>query len=819
MEQTLAAVAVENVSYHFDILYGYIVPERFSGCIKTGSRVIVNFGRGKDSKRQGVVFGFQRPEKGKKYKEILDILDETPVLTAEMIEIAAFLKERTFCTYFEAAKAQLPAGFNYIIKSSYVALSGNEQSVSLTEREKQVYDYMLSKVGFLTKKAVFSACGITDGSNVLERLIEKGLVQKNIETRKQVGELFAKTAVLNISGIELEDAFEKLTKKQAEVLRVLADAGSARVKELCEITGVSAAVVKALESKGIINITDVDVYRIPQSGYYGDDCVSKISLTPMQEKAYRGLLNKYQNGGGVSLLYGITGSGKTSVFLKLIDDVLKDGKNVIVMVPEISLTPQMVSLFKGRYKNEVAVFHSALSMGERKDEYRRVKNGGVRIVVGTRSAVFAPFENIGLIVIDEEQEHTYKSESSPRYHARDVARFRAKKHSALLLLSSATPSIESYSLAKKGVYSLEKLTERYGTAVLPEVTVIDMKAEKSKGNKYCISAELLDRLKSNLEAKNQSILLMNRRGYNTFVACDSCGSVVTCPYCSISMTFHLSNKKLMCHYCGYTTDFKTKCDVCGKENVRYSGYGTQRIEEELHSLLPEARILRMDTDSNSGRYAFEKNITAFGNNEYDIMLGTQMVAKGLDFENVTLVGVINADQQLNNDDFRSEELTFDLLTQVVGRCGRGKNKGTAVIQTMTPENNIIALAKTQNYDEFYKDEIEIRRMMTYPPFCDICAVYTVSEDELKALSAARIFLEEFKKRAKCEKDALKVIVLPVMPPRIAKVNNKFRYRIIIKCKNSAAFRKIISELLIEFGASKTFGDVTVFADINPLSLV
>ena len=313
--------------------------------------------------------------------------------------------------------------------------------------------------------------------------------------------------------------------------------------------------------------------------------------------------------------------------------------------------------------------------------------------------------------------------------------------------------------------------------------------------------------------------MINRRGYNTFVACDSCGSVVTCPHCSISMTFHLSNKKLMCHYCGYTTDFKTKCDECGKENVRYSGYGTQRIEEELQILLPEARVLRMDTDSNSGRYAFEKNITAFGNNEYDIMLGTQMVAKGLDFENVTLVGVINADQQLNNDDFRSEELTFDLLTQVVGRSGRGKNKGTAVIQTMTPENNVIRLAKLQDYDAFYDSEIEIRRFMIYPPFCDICSVCAVSDDELKALSAARLFLDEFRKAVDREKNTVKVIALPVMPPRIAKVNNRFRYRIIIKCKNSSEFRKIISDLLIEFGTSKTFGDVTIIADINPSSLV
>ncbi len=818
MEQTVAAIAIENVSYHFDILYGYAVPEELSKKVFVGSKVLVNFGNG-NSKRQGIVFGFEKAESKKRYKKVLEVLDEKPLLTEEMIEIAKFLKDRTFCTFFEAAKVQLPAGFNYKVNVTYVALSGDFSLDSLTLQEKTVYDFMVEKVGYLSKKTILDACKIQHGSDVLERLIEKGFVRKNVSAKKQVGELSEKTAVLNLEGIELENAFERLTKKQSEVLSVLRDVGSAKVRELCEITGVSSAVVDALQKKEIISIVDVDVYRIPKSVVTADKDERKIVLTAMQNRAYIGLLDKYKNGGGVSLLYGITGSGKTSVFLKLIDDVLNDGKNVIVMVPEISLTPQMVALFKSRYGNEVAIFHSALSMGERKDEYRRVRSGEVKIVVGTRSAVFAPFENIGLIVIDEEQEHTYKSESSPRYHARDVARFRAKWHKALLLLSSATPSIESFSMAKKGIYSLETLTERYGNAVLPEVSVIDLKAERQRGNKHYISHELLERLKANLEEKKQSILLINRRGYNTFVACDSCGSVVTCPHCSISMTFHLSNKKLMCHYCGYTTDFKTKCDECGKENVRYSGYGTQRIEEELQILLPEARVLRMDTDSNSGRYAFEKNITAFGNNEYDIMLGTQMVAKGLDFENVTLVGVINADQQLNNDDFRSEELTFDLLTQVVGRSGRGKNKGTAVIQTMTPENNVIRLAKLQDYDAFYDSEIEIRRFMIYPPFCDICSVCAVSDDELKALSAARLFLDEFRKAVDREKNTVKVIALPVMPPRIAKVNNRFRYRIIIKCKNSSEFRKIISDLLIEFGTSKTFGDVTIIADINPSSLV
>ena len=519
------------------------------------------------------------------------------------------------------------------------------------------------------------------------------------------------------------------------------------------------------------------------------------------------------------MLYGITGSGKTSVFLALIDEVIKEGRQVIVMVPEISLTPQMMAIFKGRYGSDIAIFHSALSAGERRDEYKRVKDGVVKIVVGTRSAVFAPLDNIGLIVIDEEQEHTYKSESAPKYHTKDVARYRAGKHSALLLLSSATPSVESYAAAKRGKYSLEVLPERYGEAVLPDVSVIDMKAERQAGNKYNLSSELLERLEQNLKDKKQSILLINRRGYNTFVACDSCGGVVTCPSCSISLTYHSANNRLMCHYCGYSVPFTKVCPDCGKEDVRYAGYGTQRIEKEIEELLPEARVLRMDTDSTSSRYSFEKNIIDFGDGKYDIMLGTQMVAKGLNFENVTLVGVINADQQLNNDDFKSQERTFDLLTQVVGRSGRGKNKGTAVIQTLTPENNIIRLAQQQDYDGFYDNEIIIRKVMVYPPYCDMCTVCFVSENEVKALNASRDFLSELKRTTAEEYSDVKIIVLGPMPPRVSKINNKFRYRIIIKCKNNKRFRNMLSNLLISFGKNKKYSDVSFVADINPENLI
>ncbi len=458
-------------------------------------------------------------------------------------------------------------------------------------------------------------------------------------------------------------------------------------------------------------------------------------------------------------------------------------------------------------------------MGERLDAYMRIKRGEADLVIGTRSAVFAPVRDLGLIIIDEEQEHTYKSESSPRYHTRDVAKFRAHKHSALLLLSSATPSVESYSYAVKGKYSLETLTERYGDAVLPEVSTVDMKQERQRGNRYNLSSELLERLEKNLSDKKQSILLINRRGFNTFVACDSCGSVVNCPSCSISLTYHSANNRLMCHYCGYSVPMTKVCPECGKEDVRYAGYGTQRIETELEALLPEARVLRMDADTNSTRHSFEKNLIDFGEGKYDIMLGTQMVAKGLNFENVTLVGVINADQQLNNDDFRSQERTFDLLTQVVGRSGRGKNKGTAVIQTLTPENHVIKLAQSQDYDSFFKNEIIIRKAMVYPPYCDICSVCFTGEDEVKTLNASKQFLTELKDKVDNDYKGEKVIVLGPMPPRLSKVNNKFRYRLIVKCKNSKRLRSMMSELLISFGKNKIYSDITAVIDINPESLI
>ena len=818
MEQSLALVAVEHVAYHFDILYGYSVPESLRGSVRPGVRVSVPFGSGKSTKRQGVVFAMDRPEDGKKYKPVADVLDRSPLFSDEMLALARFLKDRTFCTYFEAARVQLPTGFHLKTIVTYLALN-SEKRHRLSEEETTVYQFLLSRAQFMQKKDVLSACGLPSDSDVLERLASKGLLRRNYESGKTLGNISVRTAQLRDTIVSADDLPADLTEKQRRVAEVLLDIGSVSVKELCYFTGVSAAVVANLAKRGVLELFDAELYRTPKPLQLSDKAARGITLTEGQKTAFDGLLAQYRNGGGVSLLYGITGSGKTSVFLRLIDEVLRDGRQVIVMVPEIALTPQMMAIFKGRYGDRVAIFHSALSAGERKDEYRRVQDGLVQIAVGTRSAVFAPFDNLGLIVMDEEQEHTYKSESAPRYHARDVARWRARRHRAMLLLSSATPSLESYALAKSGAYHLETLTERYGDAVLPDVTVIDMKRDRARGNRHTISLELCSLLQENLDNSRQSILLMNRRGYNTFVACDGCGDVITCPSCSISMTYHAANGRLMCHYCGYSQPFTTLCSHCGKHKLRYAGTGTQKIEEELQTLFPSARVLRMDTDSTVTRQAFEKSMLAFGNGEYDILLGTQMVAKGLDFENVTLVGVLNADLSLHNDDFRSEERTFDLLTQVVGRAGRGSRKGRAVIQTLNPENGVIRLSQAQDYDAFFQSEITIRKHMIYPPYCDICTLNCISEDENKALQCARLLLDELRLTARTDYPQLHLIVLPVMPPRIARMNNKFRYRIIIKCKNTKPFREMIAALLCRFQALPQFRDVTIAADINPETLI
>lgn len=609
----------------------------------------------------------------------------------------------------------------------------------------------------------------------------------------------------------------KLTPKQQSVYELLCDVGSAGVSEVCEFCSVGKGVLDNLVKYGICEYFEKEVYRTPYKNVSENGEMSPINLSEVQQNAFNTYL-KLMDTGGAGLLYGVTGSGKTQVYLKLIDEAISRGKDVIVLVPEISLTPQMLYIFHSRYGKKVAVMHSGLSIGERTDEYKRADRGEAKIIVGTRSAVFAPVHNLGLIVMDEEQEHTYKSERTPRYNARDVANFRCRYNNALFLMTSATPSVESYSAAVKGKYVLCEINERYGDSKLPEIVTVDMKKEIAQGNKSPISKTLQSLIADNLDKHKQTILLINRRGYNTFIACNSCGHVITCPNCSISLTYHSYNNRLMCHYCGYSKLLDNVCPECGKNSIRYSGYGTQRIEDELERLFPEASVLRMDADTTSAKFSHQKLFDAFSRGDYDILIGTQMVAKGLDFPNVTLVGVVNADNSLYDESYLANERSFDLITQVVGRSGRRAEAGKAVIQTINPYNDVIEYASKQDYKSFFANEIQLRKLLTYPPFCDIYFISFICEDENKAALCAKSFFENLVELNRTDYKNEKLIVLGPSPSKISKLKNNYRYGLTLKCKNSKSVRKMLNDILKNIGKIKEYKSVSVSVDLNPYEL-
>lgn len=609
----------------------------------------------------------------------------------------------------------------------------------------------------------------------------------------------------------------KLTPKQQSVYELLCDVGSAGVSEVCEFCSVGKGVLDNLVKYGICEYFEKEVYRTPYKNVSENGEMSPINLSEVQQNAFNTYL-KMMDTGGTGLLYGVTGSGKTQVYLKLIDEAISRGKDVIVLVPEISLTPQMLYIFHSRYGKKVAVMHSGLSIGERTDEYKRADRGEAKIIVGTRSAVFAPVHNLGLIVMDEEQEHTYKSERTPRYNARDVANFRCRYNNALFLMTSATPSVESYSAAVKGKYVLCEINERYGDSKLPEIVTVDLKKEIAQGNKSPISKTLQSLIADNLDKHKQTILLINRRGYNTFIACNSCGHVITCPNCSISLTYHSYNNRLMCHYCGYSKPLDNVCPECGKNSIRYSGYGTQRIEDELERLFPDASVLRMDADTTSAKFSHQKLFDAFSRGDYDILIGTQMVAKGLDFPSVTLVGVVNADNSLYDESYLANERSFDLITQVVGRSGRRAEAGKAVIQTINPYNDVIEYASKQDYKSFFANEIQLRKLLTYPPFCDIYFISFICEDENKAALCAKSFFENLVELNRTDYKNEKLIVLGPSPSKISKLKNNYRYGLTLKCKNSKSVRKMLNDILKNIGKIKEYKSVSVSVDLNPYEL-
>ena len=742
-------VAVSNATFHFDKLYTYAVMPAQQDAVRLGSMVLVPFGRGSRA-RMGVVLACDAEPESSKLKYLFDVAPASACLTPELLKLVYFLKERTFCTYYEAVKAVIPYGAQY--------------------------------------KPAVAADGVTP-------VLQKQLTRHTENSYQLAGELPAKP---------------KPTAKQLAAVALLS--GGPRTQGELEEKGISRAVLDNLCTKGVLACTrvnrSIDLYAsIPLQN-------EPIVLTEEQQAAYGALLPHLEDTAPHSaLLYGVTGSGKTLVFLKLIERCLQLGRKALVLVPEISLTPQMILRLKSQFGRRVAVQHSALNHTERLLQWQMIQDGGADIVVGTRSAIFSPLENIGLVIIDEEQEHTYRSESAPRYSAHEVARQRAAENGALLLLASATPSTESYFAAQKGRTQLVRLTKRYGGNPLPSVQIVDMRAELASGNPREISLALEDAIRRNLEAHKQTILLLNRRGYQTVAQCEDCREVLKCPKCSVPMVYHKASHKLLCHYCGSQMDPPPKnCPACGGK-LQYRGFGTQKAEEELAKLFPEARILRMDQDSTAAKDAHEKLLARFADHEYDIMVGTQMVAKGLDFEDVTLVGVLGIDSLLFAQGFRAYETVFSLITQVVGRNGRAKDPGFAIIQTTDPDNPVLNLAAAQDYDAFFEQEIAYRRLGLYPPFCGLCVIGFAGGKEIEVARAAARFSALLGQQAAKQPD-LPLRVLGPTPGNIEKINDTYRYKLTIKCRNDRRFRDLVRETLGLYEQEKLPSKASVVVDLH-----
>lgn len=803
MKALIAAVAVEKTAASFDDLFDYVVPDYLAGAVRAGARVIVPFGRG-NRKRAGVVFSVGERETEAKLKEIYSAADDGIFLSAEMLEIAQWLRETTFCTYYDAVRSMLPAGLSLMISEEY-ALAEDPPQTALSGAEQKLIDEYYALDGEKERAALLTK---TENRRTVAALAAKGVIQKKELSRRRVGDETERT----VYPTGAETVGMRLSPKQKSVLETLGEVGAASVRELCYLCNVTASVVKNLELKGLVGIEQTEVSRAVSKEAEITQDLSDLHFSPLQQRTYDGLKQLMDSGEAkCALLRGVTGSGKTSVFIKLIEAATKEGKTAILLVPEISLTPQTVGKFQSLFGNTVAIMHSSLSLGQRADEFKRIARGEAKIVIGTRSAVFAPVENLGIIVIDEEDEHTYKSEMSPRYHAREVAKQRCFRHKALLLLASATPSFESYTNALNGRYSLFEMEERYSTAELPEVHMIDMRIEAENGNRGNFSEELLEELKHNLERGEQSMLLLNRRGYHTYANCISCGAVVECPNCAVPLTYHKVNNSAICHICGFHREMPRVCDKCGSRYIYQSGTGTQRIEDEIREYFPQARVLRMDADTTMSKFSYERRFNEFRNNEYDIMIGTQMIAKGLDFENVTLVGVLLIDRSLYAGDYLGYEKTFSLITQVVGRSGRGSKKGRAYIQTFSPDHYVLELAAKQDYKEFYEQEIAVRRALIFPPFCDICLLVLSSPDEKAVGRAAELFFGMLKNAADGQRD---IPVILLGPTDGGKIGGIFRRRIVVKCRRSPVLRDMLRGVMREAYRREEFRGVNFYADFN-----
>lgn len=817
----IAKIAVSDVVYGVDLLYSYIIPEKFKK-ISNGQIVAVPFGKSV-KKRIGVVFKLESLNKNNlnhPLKAINDVLVTDFVISEDVLSLAQFIKDRCFCTLFSAIKAMVPL-LSQVGNSQrlYKINEKNEKSLTdintLDENTRLILKYLNNKkkgVTFTTLKKHFPG-SIENKLNFLaeKKLIEKCWYRKEKHTSLN-GEIF------EIADDTNKFFSKKLTTLQLKVLNLLVKKKRVSAKEILYLTGARTNTILSLVNKGLIQ------YSKKRNNHPGDFPLlfeeKGIVLNEEQAQVFDSLCALYKKKEfNTALLFGITGSGKTAIYMKLIDLAVREGKGVIVLLPEIALTSQIIGEFYLRYGTKVASYHSALRPEEKVEKYRKVQSGKFTIVVGTRSAVFLPVKNLSLIVIDEEHEDSYKSENSPKYNTKEIAKYKCYSNNCLLLLLSATPSIESYYLAKQGKYHLLTLKNRYGKAKIPDVKIVDMSKELAKGNITYFSTYLLDRLKENVKNGRQSIMLINRRGYSTFLICRNCQNVILCPRCSVSLVYHSVNNKFICHRCGYSVSNLKTCPVCNSKEIKFSGMGTQKVEEDLLKLIPESSILRMDSDVNFTKESYEKKLTDFKEKKYNIMIGTQMVAKGLNFPDVALVAILCADQSLNTSDYKSFERSFSLFTQVVGRAGRSNNCGRAVIQTFNPENLIIKLAAKQNYEEFFENEIKLRKTLMYPPFVNLCVIVFKGKIESKVKEVSECFFVFLKSLSRTEYAELPLQVLRPASAEILKLNNNYRYKIVIKYKKIKLFRVFLENALIVFQKEANTSGVTILPDINPTTVI
>ncbi len=805
----IAKVVIVADTRAVDMLYSYIIPAHIELCI--GMRIIVPFGRGNISTEAIVVdIGQATEAESNKLKSVFRRVDPIPLCTPALLKLALWIRERYLCTYYQAMKLVLPAGIRistivrFSLKpevdiTSFELNSAERRTLWAITNGAKNLDDIASERG--AKKAVYS-------------LRDKGILDVNEVFAQRASERSVKRARLTVSegqAVEIAKSLKEKHKVQAEVLEWILSGRDNMVATIIKRHNGGRSALNSLIKKEIVTVAYEPFSRVSQRDL--PEATSRFELTQQQSEVVSGLKQLLNSGKPeTALLRGVTGSGKTEVYLQIIEHIIAQGKQAICLVPEISLTPQTVQRFKGRFDERVSVLHSGLSLGERYDEWKRVLSGAVCVAVGARSAIFAPFSNLGVIIIDEEHETTYKSEVTPHYHARAVAAFRSMSENALLILGSATPSIDSYYRAKQGNIALFEMTKRYNENVMPRVEIADMREELADGNHSMFSRRLIELINNALAKNEQIILFLNRRGFNSFVFCRSCGEPIKCEHCAISLTYHKRTESLNCHFCGYSRANVTVCPNCASKHIRYIGAGTQKVEEELSLLFPGAKYIRMDADTTARKNAHGELLSLFAERKVDILLGTQMVAKGLDFPNCTVVGVMLADQSLNNDDFRAAERTFALLTQVAGRAGRGLSAGRGIIQTYNPQHYAVCFAQKHDYPAFYSNEIALRRQLFYPPFCDIINVVAVGKSE-SAVSCALLEAIEYLKK-NLPPQIKRISLIEPRPAPYAKISDNYRFRSLIKTTETKLLLPILRKMMVMF----SINDIYITIDVNPHNL-